>query len=172
MRRPGNSLLRDCFGPPTSLSRNNQVRKCVPLGQGPEQIRKAPKIWQQPVRSLRTEQSSPKYGCEQSTVPWSRSISGRSVTGNLVDHFARVYAIGAPLASRPGPDTQRNFTAASKGCRSTESEFGQGAAIDVPASNRSLQRPVSEFIGAWRGLAVTSGAPRPRARLRPAAKRP
>ena len=40
-----------------------------------------------------------------------------------------------------------------------------GAAIDVLASNRSLQRPFSEFIGVRNGLAVTSGAPFPGARL-------
>jgi plasmid stabilization system protein ParE len=42
---------------------------------------------------------------------------------------------------------------------------GPGAAIDVLASNRSLQRPFSEFIGVRNGLAVTSGAPFPGARL-------
>jgi hypothetical protein len=40
-----------------------------------------------------------------------------------------------------------------------------GAAIDVLASNRSLLRPFSEFIGVRNGLAVTSGAPFPGTRL-------
>jgi hypothetical protein len=73
-----------------AVSRNNQVRKCVPSGQGPKQMRKALKIWQPPVRSLRTEPLSPRYGCEQSTVPWSRSMSGRS--GNSL-----AVTSGAPL---------------------------------------------------------------------------
>jgi hypothetical protein len=46
------------------------------------------------------------------------------------------------------------------------------AAIDVLASNRSLQHPFSDSIGARSGLAVTSGAPFPGARLGPAAERP
>jgi len=40
-----------------------------------------------------------------------------------------------------------------------------GAAIDVLASNRSLLRSFSEFIGVRNHLAVTSGAPFPGARL-------
>ena len=82
-----------------------------------------------------------------------RVADGRAsdVPGNRL----RVGNAGAVVQSRPINWSIRPWTA-----------------IDVLASNRSLQHPFSDSIGARSGFAVTSGAPLPGARLGPAAERP